>query len=110
MPALPGRHARLAGKLLETACRIRNTVRVKWSEHCAAVIPCLNEAESIGSLVEQVRRVLPAVFVIDDGSSDQTGQLAAAAGAKVLCHQQPCGKGAALNSGWSRAQALGFQW
>lgn len=80
------------------------------SLHCAAVIPCLNEAATIGRVVSRVRQFLPKVFVVDDGSQDNTGELAAAAGAKVLRCNVPLGKGAALRSGWRHARESGFDW
>ena len=83
---------------------------MNWSEECAVIIPCLNEAASIRTLVQEVRKTLPAVIVIDDGSSDDTSKLATQAGAVVLRHEQPRGKGAALNSGWQTAQDRGFLW
>jgi glycosyltransferase involved in cell wall biosynthesis len=81
-----------------------------WRANCAAVIPCLNEAPAIGSLVESVRRELPTVFVVDDGSSDQTAALAEAAGARVLRHEITRGKGAALQTGCGQARESGFGW
>jgi len=61
-------------------------------------------------VVRSARAVLPAIIVVDDGSSDDTGKRAATAGATVLRHERPQGKGAALNSGWQRARATGFSW
>ncbi|MEO6183430.1 MAG: glycosyltransferase family 2 protein, partial [Verrucomicrobiota bacterium] len=49
------------------------------------------------------------VIVVDDGSTDGTGQLATRAGAEVFRHQKPQGKGAALNHGLRRARENGFQ-
>jgi glycosyltransferase involved in cell wall biosynthesis len=77
---------------------------------CAAVIPCLNEAATISEVVLAVRRHIPTVFVIDDGSQDNTGVLAKKAGAEVLHHDAPRGKGMALQSGWQRARERGFDW
>ena len=81
-----------------------------WRAQCAVVIPCLNEAASIVGLVREVRQQLPTVIVIDDGSTDSTGHLAAHGGAEVLRHEQPQGKGAALRAGWQRAAERGFAW
>jgi glycosyltransferase involved in cell wall biosynthesis len=81
-----------------------------WSAACAAVIPCLNEEAAIGPLVQAVRQHLPTVVVVDDGSIDQTANRATAAGAVVLRHEAPKGKGAALLSGWSEAQRRDFGW
>ena len=74
------------------------------------VIPCLNEAAAIASLVAEIRQRLPTVIVVDDGSSDATASLARQAGALVVQHEQPRGKGAALNSGCRHARELGFLW
>ncbi len=81
-----------------------------WSSKCVAVIPCLNEAAAIAALVAGVRRHLPQVIVVDDGSSDQTAQLARAAGAEVINQPRTQGKGAALALGWRRAVERGFEW
>jgi glycosyltransferase involved in cell wall biosynthesis len=77
---------------------------------CAVVIPCFNEAASIARLVVAVRQHLPTVLVVDDGSTDDTAALAAAAGATVVGHERNLGKGAALKSGLSRALEQGFEW
>ncbi len=81
-----------------------------WPAQCAVVIPCLNEAAAIETLIRRVREHLATVIVVDDGSTDATGQLAARAGAEVLRHAKPQGKGAALQSGLKRARERGFAW
>jgi glycosyltransferase involved in cell wall biosynthesis len=56
----------------------------------SVVIPCLNEAETIAECVQQARAVLDAneipseVVVVDNGSTDGSGDLARAAGAHVV--------------------------
>jgi glycosyltransferase involved in cell wall biosynthesis len=61
-------------------------------------IPAFNESRFIGSLVhEVVLQGFPCV-VIDDGSSDRTSAIAAAAGAMVERHERNRGKAAALNT------------
>ena len=77
---------------------------------CAVVIPCLDEGAVIGSLVEQVRRQVPAVLVIDDGSRDDTAAVATAAGAEVLRHPGTQGKGAALGTGLKAIAARNLAW
>jgi glycosyltransferase involved in cell wall biosynthesis len=81
-----------------------------WPSECVVVIPCLNEAATIASLVKAVRRQLPNVIVVDDGSKDATSTLAEGAGAQVIRHGSARGKGAALRSGWHRAVERGFSW
>jgi glycosyltransferase involved in cell wall biosynthesis len=83
---------------------------MNWPSTCAAVIPCLNEQQTIVPLVSAVRLHLPTVIVVDDGSTDQTAALAASAGALVLRHDTSRGKGAALQTGWRHARQQGFKW
>ncbi|MBI3849275.1 MAG: glycosyltransferase family 2 protein [Verrucomicrobia bacterium] len=83
---------------------------MNWAAECVVVIPCLNEAGAIESLVATVRRSLPNVIVVDDGSSDPTADLAERAGAQVIRLPGTSGKGAALNAGWRRAFERGFKW
>jgi glycosyltransferase involved in cell wall biosynthesis len=68
-----------------------------------AVIPGLNEAERIEPVVRGALEHVDRVFVIDDGSTDQTAAVAREAGAEVLQHATNLGKGASLRDGLSRA-------
>ena len=79
-----------------------------WPNKCAVVIPCLNEERQIGWVVAQARQHLPTVLVVDDGSQDDSAQVAAAAGAEVVRHPVNLCKGAALNTGLSAARRAGF--
>jgi glycosyltransferase involved in cell wall biosynthesis len=81
-----------------------------WPKHSAVVIPCRNEGAAIAGLVQAVRALLPTVLVVDDGSTDDTGQQARAAGAEVISLDSSQGKGTALRLGWNRARELGFTW
>ena len=65
----------------------------------AVLIPALNCAATIGSVVSGARRHVAEVLVVSDGSTDATIAAATAAGAVVIAHDQPRGKGAALLSG-----------
>jgi hypothetical protein len=51
----------------------------------AVLLPCLNEAASIGGVIADFRRVLPTarIYVYDNGSTDDTARRAAEAGAQV---------------------------
>jgi glycosyltransferase involved in cell wall biosynthesis len=77
-------------------------------ENHVAVIPCFDEAQTIASLVHAVRRHIPNVVVVDDGSTDNTHKLAAAAGARVVSHPRNLGKGAAVKTGLTAAARQGF--
>jgi glycosyltransferase involved in cell wall biosynthesis len=81
-----------------------------WARECAAVIPCYNEAARISEVVTGVRRQLPTVIVVDDGSTDATAGAATRAGAEIIRFPHNAGKGAALRAGWLHARDLGFSW
>jgi glycosyltransferase involved in cell wall biosynthesis len=63
------------------------------------VVPAYNEAESIGAVVSSLRSEGYPVVVVDDGSTDQTAEIARAAGAIVLRHLMNLGQGGALQTG-----------
>jgi glycosyltransferase involved in cell wall biosynthesis len=73
----------------------------------AAIIPALNAECTLAKVVEDTRRHLEHVLVIDDGSSDRTGDVARSAGALVLRHDVNRGKGAALKTGFTWALEQG---
>ena len=63
-----------------------------------AVIPCLNEAAYIGDVVGKAIKYVDCVLVIDDGSNDDTSEVARRAGAEVIRHDKRRGAGAATRS------------
>ena len=72
-----------------------------------AAIPCFNEERCIGSVVVKARKYVDKVIVIDDGSTDATSEVAAAAGAEVYQHGQNRGYGAAIRSALEKGRQLG---
>jgi len=60
-----------------------------------ALLAARNEAESVGETIEALREALPGVvfWLADDGSSDATGPIAEAAGARLVTRERPIGKG-----------------
>ncbi|MGA9635541.1 MAG: glycosyltransferase family 2 protein, partial [Solirubrobacterales bacterium] len=74
----------------------------------SVVIPCLNEAASIKACVDAARRAIDdgnyegEVVVVDNGSTDGSGEIAAAAGARVI-HEPRRGYGNAYLAGLAAA-------
>jgi len=74
------------------------------------VIPAWNEERSVGDVVRETRAALTGadVLVVDDGSRDHTGRVAAAAGATVARLPVNLGVGAAMRTGFRYAQRHGY--
>jgi glycosyltransferase involved in cell wall biosynthesis len=64
-----------------------------------ALIPAYNEAETISTVIAGLARIADAVTVVDDGSTDRTGEIARAAGAIVIRQPAKSGKGTAVRTG-----------
>ena len=74
----------------------------------AVVIPVYNHQDNIGRVVRQCLALDLPVIVVDDGSTDETGQRLAAIDGITLCnHRKNLGKGAALRTGFAEARKSG---
>ena len=72
------------------------------------VIPAFNEVESIGQVVDQVRTFVFQTLVVNDGSVDQTADVAHQYGATVVSLPLNSGVGGALRCGFRYAVENGF--
>ncbi|MDM8568458.1 glycosyltransferase family 2 protein [Thiotrichales bacterium HSG1] len=65
------------------------------------ILPCLNEERSLETLIPCLTQSYPdaEVIVVNDGSSDNSAQIAAQAGAKVITHPYSKGNGSAIKTG-----------
>jgi glycosyltransferase involved in cell wall biosynthesis len=71
------------------------------------VVPAFNEAHVLDSTVKGLHRIpeLGEVWVVDDGSTDETARVAREAGAEVTRLPRNRGKGAALNHAFRAIEA-----
>lgn len=74
--------------------------RSSTEEKAWVIVPVFNEAEVIGTVIEDLSRHFAHVVCIDDGSTDRSAELARNAGARVLRHPINLGQGAALQTGF----------
>ena len=67
----------------------------------SVIIPVYNEAQIVGSFIEAVHKKIPdsEIIVVNDGSDDNTADVAAQSGAKVISHPYNIGNGAAVKTG-----------
>jgi len=76
---------------------------VAKKEKISIIMPAYNEADAIGEVLDKLVPMANEngweVIVVDDGSSDNTGDIAGTRGAKVLTHLSNRGYGASLSTG-----------
>jgi len=62
-----------------------------------AVVPCLNEEENIGELLDKLKHFNVTPIVVDDGSTDKTAEIAKNRGVIFIRHRENRGLGAEKN-------------
>lgn len=74
------------------------------------IIPAFNEEHSLAPVIEQVRDALPTadVLVVNDGSTDQTAEVAARSGALVATLPFNLGIGSTMQTGFLYAREHGY--
>ncbi len=73
------------------------------------IIPAYNEAERIDQVIKDVLPLVDVVLVVDDASTDKTGELVKGTGAHLLRHVINRGQGAALRTGTHYALKQGAE-
>ncbi|MGA2162770.1 MAG: glycosyltransferase family 2 protein [Methanoregula sp.] len=71
-----------------------------------AAMPAYNEEKCIAKTIIGARKYVDQVLVVDDGSTDATGEIAEEVGALVVHHEKNSGYGAALQSIFAKAREL----
>jgi glycosyltransferase involved in cell wall biosynthesis len=77
---------------------MEKTVAKSSKPSVIAGIPAYNEGKYIGTMVLSTRQYVDEVIVVDDGSSDNTVEIARLAGAEVVQHHRNRGYGAAVQT------------
>jgi glycosyltransferase involved in cell wall biosynthesis len=75
----------------------------------SVVIPAFNEQKTIGHVIEETISVMDSlrvpyeIIIVDDGSTDRTGQVATTYKATVLTNERNRGKGHAIRRGFQQS-------
>ena len=89
--------------------KLENDARAKEQPRVLCVAPAWNEGERITRVVAAVpREAVETTVVVDDGSTDNTADLAESAGAVVIRSRKNSGVGAAIRSGIDYAIEHGY--
>jgi len=75
-----------------------------------AVIPAYNAGKTIASVVKKSLRKVGLCIVVDDGSSDETGNVAENAGAQLIVHVNNRGKGAAVRTALNYLRKISYRY
>jgi glycosyltransferase involved in cell wall biosynthesis len=79
-------------------------------DQVSVILPVFNEEDAVGAEIDRIRQVLDRrpmpyeIIVVDDGSTDRSGERAARTGATVLRHLENRGYGAAIKTGMEAAR------
>lgn len=96
------------GATLEGGPILKRSDAAATSYSVSIVLPCLNEAESVGDVVREAQQALDAagirgeILVVDNGSTDGSAERAGDAGARVI-HEDRRGYGSAYLAGFGAA-------
>ncbi len=72
------------------------------------LLPAYNEEKNIVSLLEEIKKLAIDIIVVDDGSRDNTAELARKSRVIVLSHPKNLGKGLALRTGFEYLKNNGY--
>ncbi|MBD3260119.1 MAG: glycosyltransferase [Candidatus Altiarchaeales archaeon] len=74
------------------------------------VVPAYNEAESLPILLDNLKKFRATILVVDDGSRDDTFNVAQKKKVRVIRHPVNTGLGSALSTGFKIAKKEGFKY
>src|SRR5690242_813405 len=96
---------RRRGRPIEPSVAFAKTFPGEWCMKVLTAIPVYNEERHVEGVLDEVRRFSPNILVINDGSTDRTGELRARrTDVEVVTHSRNRGYGAALVTAFEHAR------
>ncbi|MFH1062335.1 MAG: glycosyltransferase family 2 protein [Candidatus Omnitrophota bacterium] len=95
-----GKQAKSHRNCIKVKTRAVNRLMIK----VCVLLPAYNEEKEIGKILNQIKAYDLDVIVVDDGSTDNTVNIAKQAQVMVISHPQNQGKGQALRTGFKFIQ------
>ena len=88
-----------------------NYIQLAEKLQCCVIIPTFNNANTLQAVIDDVRKYVSVIVVVNDGSTDKTSDvLSACSGVTVISYKPNKGKGYALRKGFKHAVASGFRY
>ncbi|MDH7578838.1 MAG: glycosyltransferase family 2 protein [Bacillota bacterium] len=87
---------------------MKNEECTRGETRVLAIVPAYNEEKTVGEVVQGLKLQGVDVLVVNDGSQDRTGEVAAAAGAAVVDLPFNLGIGGAVQTGYRYAAAYNY--
>ncbi len=84
------------------------TNATSWPDGYVALVPVYNHHKTVAAVVNELIAIGAPVIVVDDGSTDQSGEAARSTTADVLTHEKNSGKAQALITGFQHAYDKGY--
>lgn len=80
---------------------VTTTMNTAEPHRISIILPCRNEAENLGTLLQKIKKVLPEaeVLVVDDGSTDKSVEVCRDSQVAIVSHPYGMGNGAAIKTG-----------
>jgi dolichol-phosphate mannosyltransferase len=83
----------------------------EWLLRVLIAVPVYNERKYFGRVLDQIHHFWPDILVVDDGSTDGTGEmLAARSDIRLIRHTQNQGYGQSLIDAFAFADGAGYDW
>ena len=81
---------------------------IDGNERILALLPAYNEAAHLEQVLKAVKEQIRDILVVDDGSKDNTADIARSFGVELLSRGYNCGKGRSLRDGYTWALEQGY--